>query len=254
MEFAVCWRSQVPSWAKPNGNWIQSRMSGWHMIFTEIWHCLCKQHTLLPHSGNHLGFMCERLKTGAGEHLMLCGSCDVFPTLAPLPGCPCICKHGSLSHGPTSSLPTEVFFLCSAVAVNGVGLYEVFAQGFIDRVRGKLSCLSQGTIILLAKSCISSWVHSFIDCWFLYKLDSKLLETRQDYLACLCSCIASVFFQMQLSTLSRDLGLGRASCPWHSQAKKLFVHLLCWKGRRGQGNAKNSASLAVLCFSFWEGG
>lgn len=65
---------------------------------------------------------------------MLCGSCDVFPTLAPLPGCPCICKHGSLSHGTTSSLPTEVFFLCSAVAVNGVGLYEVFAQGFIDRV------------------------------------------------------------------------------------------------------------------------
>lgn len=115
VEFAVCWMSQVPSWAKPNGNWIQSRMSGWHMIFTEIWHCLCKQHTLLPHSGNHLGFMCEWLKTRAGEHLMLHGFCDVFPTLDPRPWCPCICKHGSLSHAPMSSSPTEGFLpvLCS---------------------------------------------------------------------------------------------------------------------------------------------
>lgn len=56
--------------------------------------------------------------------------------------------------------PLRVFFPCSAVVVNGVEFYKELAQDFTDRVGGKLSCLGQGTIILLAKPFISSWVHS----------------------------------------------------------------------------------------------
>lgn len=49
----------------------------------------------------------------------------------------------------------------SAVVVNSVGLYKEFVQGFAFRVRGKLSCLSPCTIVVLAKpSSVSSWVHS----------------------------------------------------------------------------------------------
>jgi len=96
----VCCLLEEPG-PQPNRSWIQSKVSGWHMVFTEIWHCLCKQRTLLLHSESHLGFMCEQSKTKSKR---ASGSGNDTSILVPTTlGFPCFCRYGNLSHALVSS-------------------------------------------------------------------------------------------------------------------------------------------------------
>lgn len=150
-EFAVCWKSQVPSLTEAgfspkclDGIWylLEYGMAPFSLTLKTIWaSCV------------------SSWKPRAREHLMLYSSGNETSSLVPTTlGFPAFAGMG-VSAVPWCPLNNcFFFFIFLQWFLKRVGLHEEFALGFTAWVRGRLSCLGQGTIVTLAKPfSVSSW-------------------------------------------------------------------------------------------------